>query len=327
MRRQFGSARTARADTLAAAVDVEAAVADEAEECHAAVTGQAYGQAGRRPHRGEHGDAGERRLLHQLEARPAADEEHAAGERQFARDKEGADELVECVVPADVLAHGQKLATGVEQRGGMEAARSAERVLSIAERGGELSDHLGADDRSRRDAVTLRHLDRGDRTLAADATARMGVAVAREARPVRIDVVPECDADDVPPRPADVANVVEIARRADDAFGVKESACEVEILPGGPHGNRRGAAHEFSVPGHAHPNFQRLLDHQRIEALAGRLTLHATQLRVGNCGVGRVVWGPGHEAPPGGRRRNPRRRLRIYVGQCECNFRAVNRLA
>ncbi len=84
--------------------------ADEAEHGQAVLPGQAHGQARRGAHGRQDGDAGHHRLLHQLEARPAADQQHGLGERRAAGEELAADQLVQGVVPADVLAQAQQVA-------------------------------------------------------------------------------------------------------------------------------------------------------------------------------------------------------------------------
>ena len=116
-------------DPLGSGVDVEAFGPDEAEQGHAVLAGQLDGQARRRADGRQHRDAGDRRLLHQLEARPAADQQDGVVEGRAAGEERRADELVQGVVPADVLAHVEQPAVGVEQRRGVQAAGAVEGAL------------------------------------------------------------------------------------------------------------------------------------------------------------------------------------------------------
>ena len=104
-------------DALGMGVDVGALAAHEADEGLAEAIGRVDREARRRRDRAHDRDAGDRRLLHDLEADPARHHQHgvrrAAARRSSTRVP---DQLVERVVPADVLAHGDELAVGGEQR-------------------------------------------------------------------------------------------------------------------------------------------------------------------------------------------------------------------
>jgi hypothetical protein len=57
--------------------------------------------------------------------------------RQLAREQPRADDLVDRVVPPDVLAHDHERARGVEQRGGVQPAGAREHGLRVAQRARE----------------------------------------------------------------------------------------------------------------------------------------------------------------------------------------------
>ena len=107
--------RADRVDPPEVGVDVEACVANEAEQRHAALASQVDRQAGRSPDGPEHGDAGDRRLLHQLEADPAAQHDDPARQRDAASEQLGTDQLVQGVVAADVLPQREQVAVYIEE--------------------------------------------------------------------------------------------------------------------------------------------------------------------------------------------------------------------
>ena len=76
--------RRADCHPLRVRVDVEAVAAQEADQRHAEALGGLDGEVGRGGDRGEDRDAGDRRLLDQLEARPAGHEHDPVVERQRA---------------------------------------------------------------------------------------------------------------------------------------------------------------------------------------------------------------------------------------------------
>ena len=74
--------------------------------------------------------AGDGRLLHELERQPAADAEDVVAQREEPVERGAADDLVHRVVAADVLAHDQELAVGVEEAGRVQAAGPGEGGLA-----------------------------------------------------------------------------------------------------------------------------------------------------------------------------------------------------
>jgi hypothetical protein len=96
-------------------VDVHRAASDEADERHAGLGGQVDRERGRRGHRGQGRDARPQRLLGQLERRPAADLQDATAQREPVLPQRPSDDLVDRVVPVDVLAQAQQLPIAGEQ--------------------------------------------------------------------------------------------------------------------------------------------------------------------------------------------------------------------
>ena len=158
-------------------VDVERAVADEAAERDPAVGCELDGERRRRADGDEQRAAGDGRLLDELEREAAADAEERAGERQQPVEERAADDLVERVVAADVLAHAEQLAVGGEEPGRVQPAGRLECRLCLAEPVGELSDQRRLDPKV---ALDPRRLDRHgvERALAADAARGRGVEAA-----------------------------------------------------------------------------------------------------------------------------------------------------
>src|SRR5205085_2118996 len=115
-------------------VDVEATVADEADDGLTEPLGGRDREAGRRRHRAEHGNAGNSRLLYELEGEAPGDEQHLFGNRQLAFEQRVADQLVERVVTTHVLAHGQQLAVRRESGSRVQATRLPEDALVPGER-------------------------------------------------------------------------------------------------------------------------------------------------------------------------------------------------
>src|SRR2546423_2048137 len=106
-------------ETSGVRVHVEAAVADETDDGLPEALGGGDRQARRRRHRAQHGYAGHRGLLHELERQSPRHEQHVIAEWQVTPEQRVADELVERIVPADVLAHRQQRPLGRETGGGV----------------------------------------------------------------------------------------------------------------------------------------------------------------------------------------------------------------
>jgi len=150
------------------AVDVHAAVADEAAESDAAILGELDREAGRRADRDEDRAAGDGGFLDELERESSAHAQDRVGERQQACAEGPADDLVHRVVAADVLACAKQVAVHAEEAGRVEAAGRGERGLGGAQPFRELGDERG---RHAQRALDPRRLDRDrlERPLAADA--------------------------------------------------------------------------------------------------------------------------------------------------------------
>jgi hypothetical protein len=76
--------------------------------------------------------------------RPLTEQDDVVQRQQSAEDRP-AHELVERVVPPDVLAHGEQPPIRLEQSGGMEPAGRLEHALGLAQRCGQADDHGAID--------------------------------------------------------------------------------------------------------------------------------------------------------------------------------------
>ena len=100
-------------------------VAHEAAEGDAAVLCELDGETRGRADCDDEWATHDGGFLHELERQAAADAENVVPQRQQAGCMRRADHLVQRVVPADVLAHAQQRARGVEEAGCVEPARCA----------------------------------------------------------------------------------------------------------------------------------------------------------------------------------------------------------
>src|SRR5207249_5704141 len=120
-------------DALRRCVHVEAVLAQKAHERHPEALGRRDGEAGRRADGGEDREAGRDRLLHDLISGTTAHRQHTVAERQQSVEERATDDLIDGVVPADVLAQELELARRVEETRGMEAAGRLEDPLLLAQ--------------------------------------------------------------------------------------------------------------------------------------------------------------------------------------------------
>src|SRR5579862_2879343 len=147
-------------------VDVRRPATDEAAESDAAVGGELDGEARGRADRDENRATGDGGFLHELEREPATHAEHMLRERQEVLPERPADDLVQRVVAADVLARAQELAARGEEPRRVQSARDREAGLRLAQTVGEPGDERERHAELRVDARRL------ERALAADAARR-----------------------------------------------------------------------------------------------------------------------------------------------------------
>ena len=165
---------------LRAAVDVEATVANEAEERHVGVAREIGGEARRGPDGGENRNARRERLLHELVAGAPAHEDQALAERHRPRQPLRPDHLVDRVVTADVLAHVEHVARRIEERRRVQAAGTVEHRLRRAYPVRKIVNRRAREDEAVGQARAGRGRQRLDRRLAAEAAARGGEEIALE---------------------------------------------------------------------------------------------------------------------------------------------------
>ena len=91
-------------------VDVEPLVANEPDERHPEALGRLDRERGRRAHRLTTGIPARAAFCTISNADPPGDLEHVLGEREVAGEQPSPDDLVDGVVPADVLAEREELA-------------------------------------------------------------------------------------------------------------------------------------------------------------------------------------------------------------------------
>src|SRR5213592_4570152 len=148
-------------DPVSARVHVESLASRKSDERHAELVRQGDRQAGGRPDRDDERHARDGGLLHDLEARAAAHGEDPVRQRDAVREELFADDLVDRIVPADVLPHATAAARGVEQPRGVESARLREERLPGPEALRDRGDRLGGGKgRVFRDRMAGGHADR-----------------------------------------------------------------------------------------------------------------------------------------------------------------------
>src|SRR5205807_4948676 len=238
-------------EPLATAVDVQAAAAEEADQRLVGRLGEVTSQAGRRRHCHQDRNPGLERFLDDLEGGASADHQDVAVEGQEALTRGVADDFVHRVVPADVLAHDDRLAIQREQPGRVQAAGPSEDRLFFPQSRVEAIDHLGIDRelivRKRR----RRLVDRLDAAHPAQPAARGRQEVAlpalihawRRWRQLDIDDIFEIRVLAV----RDDREGGHVVGRANDALPEEKAEREVAVVARGPHhqGQRLAADTDF----------------------------------------------------------------------------------
>ncbi len=119
--------------------DLEAVGAGDADQGHAGLFGDAHGERGGRRHRDHHRRAEHRRLLHHFD-RDAARQQQQTFRHRDAVTRQRTGELVERVVPADILAQRDQPALRMPEGRGMHGVGLLVELL----RGGKCR-HRGVD--------------------------------------------------------------------------------------------------------------------------------------------------------------------------------------
>ena len=236
-RRPHAPERSRRDDARGVGENFERVAAGDADQGDAGGLRQAHRQRGRRRHRDHHRRADHRRLLHQLDGDAARQQQQPiAGADPRARQRTG--ELVERVVPADILAQRDHAARRMPEGGGMHRVGLLVQPLAGGHR------RHGRDDVGRREARiggdARRLADRVRQALQAAQAAAARAGEAALAHGQRIDAVrrqPHAELDALVGR--DDLDFLDLAGALDDAFGQAEADGEVfqvgRASPASPH--------------------------------------------------------------------------------------------
>ncbi len=267
-------------DAIGVCVHVEAVVTQEADDRLTEAFGGRDREARRRGHRAQHRDAGDRGLLDELERQPARHEEHFTRERERPLEQRRADQLVERVVPPDVLAHGDEVTGRGEAGGRVQATRLAEEALVLGEPRRQRPHHRSRDKRAGSDGIAP-HLEVVERGLAADPAGGVGE------EPAFADL-----GDDGPAQPqrhhveellAFVAEAirdgVDVARRGDEPLGAAEPGSQLEVVARRAHRHRERARR---LTGSVHAQLERLLGDELVGSRARRLRTDRKHLHGGH---------------------------------------------
>ncbi len=132
-----------RPTAVLARVDRDSISTGETGQDQARAISGVHGQGADGPHSHQSRETRRPCLLHDLEARPTRHPQHLCppwrrcighARRERSIEQECADDLVDRVVAADVLANHDHVAVTIERRGGMGPARASEEVLVIEHR-------------------------------------------------------------------------------------------------------------------------------------------------------------------------------------------------
>ena len=222
---------------------------------------QARGRSDRRQHRNPR----DRRLLHELEAGPPADEQNRIAQRRPPRQELRADQLIERIMPADVFADAVQMPCRIEESRRVKAAGPIEPGLGRPQRVRQLA----KDKRIERRPTLFRprrqrHANRLDRRLAADAAAGCGIEVPLQPTEIDGDLGPQIDADHVV---VDFVDAGDLPVSRHDSLREEETDCEFAVVAGRPHRHGDGPVLAPAVHGAAEPDFERLLDGNQIGML------------------------------------------------------------
>ena len=160
----------------------------------------------------------------------------------------GADELVQGVVPADVLAQGRAACrrhrTAPRHAGRPSGRRRAWAARRVA--GSRWMTAASTTGRPLRQSDRAADPDRLHRRLAADAATRRRVEVPLQPRQVDRDA--RAAGRPGPRCPAPGADARDLLRGVDDPLGEQETDGQLAVMAGGPHRDRDAAADAPAVP-------------------------------------------------------------------------------
>ncbi len=126
-------------------VDIEPPVADKSDQCHSILACEFDRKARRRTDGGHYGNAGHERFLNKLKTRTTADKQYSLRQWKFTVQKLPPYDLVQSVVPADVLTHDLKAAVGGKQSRRVQSAGLIKYGLSLTEARRHTVNHVTTD--------------------------------------------------------------------------------------------------------------------------------------------------------------------------------------
>ena len=263
-------ARESGGDPLRVRVDVEPVAAQEPDERHAQAVRGLDREVRRRAHRGEDRDAGDRRLLHELEARPAAHEDDPVVERQRARRAAGSRRAcrARCAARRPRAAR-RAMPSGVNRPAAWRPPVCSNTAWAARSVSGRASSVAGLDRRAGRDRVAA-DLDLVEARLAADPARRRGDEVALRDG-ARVERVREPDGDLVVGsavrRRVGEGEAVDRRRVVDEALGAQEARGQLALVTRRAHRDRDVDRRLVRAGG---TDRQRLLAAQPVVALLDR---------------------------------------------------------
>jgi len=116
-----------------AGINHKAAAAQKPNQRQAKLPRELYCQAGWRRYGSKHRNPRRQRLLGYLETAPATHQQYVPRERKMPLKQRPSHDLVDCVVPADILAEHNHFSVSVKESCGMQASCTAEDCLVRAE--------------------------------------------------------------------------------------------------------------------------------------------------------------------------------------------------
>src|SRR5690349_745898 len=254
------------------AVHVASATAQERDQRDAGGFGQLHRQRRWRADRGDCRCSGHHRLLDQLEARATGKQQHALAPGQRALHQRGANELVHCIMAADVFTDSQQFAFRRKQPDGMHAAGFGKPGLRGPKRIGHDPEHGFPNYQVAGHATNTGTGGHGsDGSFAADTAARGRVEIAIQAVEFERQVGADRDTDDVAGRSA-VPGLDDIAWLTQQAFAVQESDGQFGVMARRTHGDGHRPARAAVALGRGRTllhetNLERLFDRNRVGAM------------------------------------------------------------
>ena len=230
------------------------------------------GERGWRAHRAHDRDAGDGRLLDDLEGEPTAHLEHVVGERHTTREDLLAHDLVDGVVATDVLTDRDESSLGGEQSRGVQPTGAIEDLLRLPEGVREAEHRLDGHRRPRRDR-SASHLDVVEGRFAADTAGRRRVEVPLQQ--VEVERTVQRDRHDVvllilAGKGVAVGDPAHIPW-GDQAFREQEPDGELEVAARCPH---RDGHRSLLLSRTLHADLERLLRGQRVGSLRPDPVVH-----------------------------------------------------